>query len=71
MRCNRIVRAIFDIVRERSLSIRKIEEDAGLGDNVIHSWRNRKEPLLGNALAALEAMGFELVIVPKGKTNVN
>ena len=65
MRCNGVIKDLFDKAKEKDLSIRKIEADAGLGSGVMYCWRSRKEPLLGNVIAALNAMGLDLAIVPK------
>jgi hypothetical protein len=67
IRCNGVIRALFDEARERKLSIRDIEMDAGLGSGVMYCWRTRKEPLLGNVIAALNVMGLDLAVVPRKK----
>jgi hypothetical protein len=65
LRCNHVVKTLFEAARERKISIREIEDGAGLGSNVIYCWRSKKEPLLGNVIAALNVVGLDLAVVPK------
>lgn len=65
--CNHVVRELFAQIKERGLSVGKVEHLAGLGTNVMPRWKKGKEPLLGNVLAALNGIGLDLRVVPLDK----
>ena len=64
-KCNHVIKDLFAAARERNLSVEHIEREAGLGSNVMRCWRTRKEPLLGNVIAALSVMGLDLMVVKR------
>ncbi len=64
MNCNEIVKALFNKMSEDGVSTKEAERRSGIGVNVIGRWRKRREPLLGNAIAALNSVGLELRVVP-------
>jgi len=66
-RCNSVIKDLFDAAKAKDISIKDIEIDAGLGSGVMYCWRTRKEPLLGNVIAALNVLGLDLIVAPRAK----
>lgn len=60
--CNHILKALFQQMKDKKIHISTLEQQVGLGQNVVRRWQRRSEPLLGNAIAALNAVGLDLVV---------
>ena len=68
MNCNPILKALFTKMQEKNTSVSKVENEAGLGANVVGRWKKQSEPLLGNVIAALNVMGLDLVVTTIERT---
>jgi hypothetical protein len=62
MSCNHVLKALFSKIRDKKMSVTAVENKAGVGANVIGRWRAQSEPLLGNVIAALNAVGLDLTV---------
>lgn len=65
MSCNEVVKTLFRVMKERKLTHREVERRSGIGVNVMGRWQRHREPLLGNAIAALNAIGLDIVVVER------
>lgn len=60
-----LVRQLMAKIREQLTTYELVEKRAGIGGNVINRWRSASVPRLDNFEAALNVLGYELVIRPK------
>lgn len=72
LRVDPALKRLFEVLEIEEISMQKVERVAGLGDGTISKWQRRNGARLDNVRAALNAVGWELVAVPKTETsNVN
>lgn len=60
-----LVRQFFEILNDHKATMMDVSKKAGPHWSTIQSWSRRSNPYIGNFEAALNAMGYELVIRPK------
>jgi hypothetical protein len=60
-----LVRQFFEILNEQRTTMMDVSKRAGPHWSTIQSWSRRSNPYIDNFEAALNAMGYELVIRPK------
>lgn len=60
-----LVRELMKKIREQRTTYELVEQRAGLGNNTVNRWRRESEPRLANFTAALNVLGYELVIRPR------
>lgn len=65
------VRGFFTEANEQRATRRQISQRVSLGTATLTSWRTKCMPTLDNFDAALNALGFELAIVPIGTRDQN
>lgn len=59
-----LVRALIERANEQKTTLKEIAERSGLQYKTISEWRYRRAPNLPNFVAALNAIGFDLAVVP-------
>ena len=59
-----LTREFYQLVRDSDKTLAEVCADAGIGTKTAQRWRFMS-PLLTNFLAALNALGYDLVIVKK------
>lgn len=65
-----IVRRLFEIMNSQQTLLREVSRRSGIAYDTISCWRTNRQPSLPNIEAALNAVGYEIKIVPinrKGK----
>jgi transcriptional regulator with XRE-family HTH domain len=58
-----LVRRLFEIINEQRATIQEVADKAGVQRGSISDWRYRNSPLLSTFEAALNAVGYKLVIM--------
>lgn len=61
-----IVRGCFSEMIARGVSHAEMQAEAGIGIGTVTRWSTRNTPQLQTIEAALNVLGFELAIVPRG-----
>jgi hypothetical protein len=59
---SRVVRDFFKIVDEQHESLKKVSELTGINRNTMTSWRNRTMPKVDTIEAALNVVGYTMII---------
>lgn len=62
-----LTREFYQLVRDSDKTLGEVCTDAGVGTKTAQRWRYMS-PLLHNFVAALNALGYDLVIVKKDRT---
>ena len=60
-----LVRRLFQLLNSQRTGLSEVDEKSGVNRRTISSWRYYTCPTLGNFKAALNAIGYDLVIVKK------
>lgn len=61
-----ILDQLFNIAKDRNLSLNDLGEDAGLGGSVVHAWGSgRYSPKLRSLRKVLDALDLDIVLVPR------
>jgi len=63
-----LVRDLFRLVKDSSLTQLQIETMAGVGPGTISHWREEHNPTINNLEACFNALGHTLRAVPNGAT---
>jgi len=61
---------LFNEMNHQQISASDLSKRAGLGFHTIWDWRDRRSPSVNNLEAALNALGFELVVVKRKDEDV-
>ena len=59
-----LLHAFEAVQRARGLSDTQINERAGFSSNALRTWRQGRNPTVANLDAALNVLGFRLVLAP-------
>lgn len=59
-----LIRRLFQIINQRRFSVASLALRAGVQKDTIHGWRGKFSPTVANFEAVLNALGYELAIVP-------
>lgn len=59
------VRHLFDLMNEHRVGVVALAGLAGVNKNTLKDWRVRTMPRVSDLQACLNALGYELVILPK------
>jgi hypothetical protein len=62
-RCDPVVKALFDALFDRSMSVAECGE-ASVGRDTLNSWRRGHDPKIKALRRALNAAGLDLAVVP-------
>lgn len=60
-----LVRQLVEILNKKKLTFTELARAAGITGAALASWRYRHNPRIDNFEAALNALGYELQIVPR------
>ena len=63
-----LVKQFIKLCNRHSTSLRGVSQESGVAQKTLSDWRYRRQPLVGNLQAALNALGYELVIAPRPAT---
>lgn len=59
-----LIRRLFQIINQRRFSVASLALRSGVQKDTIHGWRGKFSPTLANFEAVLNALGYQLAIVP-------
>lgn len=64
-----IVKTLFQEMRDSGVTYEQLARRSGLSPYSIWSWRGERVPLITNIVAALNAVGLDLVVVRRRRGN--
>ena len=59
------VKSLFEAMDLHGVKTCHVEQVAGLGARTIHKWRDGQEPKISTLRAALNSIGYEIVVMTK------
>lgn len=63
--CHPLVRRLFEIMNAERATLKEVADKVGCGYDTVSMWRYRRTPNLVTIAAAVNALGYELAIVPQ------